>query len=231
MTSALHLFSPRDFRCSVGQHQRRKGDKPLGASGGYCRRSGDDSALFDWFDTDVPTSHPHAPVYVSPGHGAYDKATYLTQLLASRAAAVVAEHDASQAPLFLHLAFSAVHSPLVATDALLQRVSALRDRETPGYFSACGWQPARAALRGGTSGAACDSETRRVLEAMALSLDDGVGTVVDAVQAKASMWANALVAFVSDNGNCVHAPHNRAHTHSTRSAYHAHIAHAHSTRT
>ena len=80
-------------------------------------------------------------------------------------------------PFFMYLCFNAVHGPLQATDADLARVDP--------------------ALAG----------NRRKLAAMTMSLDDAVGTVLDALE-RNGIVDNTLVVFVNDNGGASHGANN-----------------------
>ncbi len=76
---------------------------------------------------------------------------YLTDVLAREAAAFIDRHQ--KEPFFLYLAFNAVHTPMHATDARLQRVASIQDK------------------------------TRRIYAAMTLALDEAVGVVADKLRA------------------------------------------------
>ena len=123
---------------------------------------------------------------------------------------IVNEHD-DASPLFLYLAFAAIHSPIAATPSLLARVDALRGSA---YFEECSWfnwlasggtspLPARGVdAEGGSTDVNgwCVGSIRRILEAMALALDDAIGALVRAVQSRPGMWDSSLFVFLSDNG-------------------------------
>ncbi len=73
------------------------------------------------------------------------------------------------APFFLYLAYNAPHAPLQATDDYLERFSHIQDQK------------------------------RRTYAAMVSAMDDGIGDVLDAVDA-GGLSDNTLVFFLSDNG-------------------------------
>ncbi len=93
---------------------------------------------------------------------------YLTQELGTRAAAYITNH--AQQPFFLYVSFNAVHTPMQATPALLERV--------PKEIS---------------------DPRRRKLVAMTLGLDDAIGAVTAALR-KHKLEQNTLLFFVNDNG-------------------------------
>ena len=72
-------------------------------------------------------------------------------------------------PFFLYLAYSAPHVPYEATDAYLERVAYITD------------------------------QTRRTIAAMIVAIDDGVGQVLQTLQAQ-NILQNTLIIFTSDNG-------------------------------
>ena len=72
-------------------------------------------------------------------------------------------------PFFLYLAFNAVHTPMHATDERLARFAGITD------------------------------QNRRTYAAMLTAMDEGVGKVLDALQA-AHLEENTLIFFFSDNG-------------------------------
>lgn len=206
-------------KCSVGS--KRNGafnaSERLDMIGGYCRSSTAASRLYDWFDTDQRLVTPATP-YLSPGHPRYNR-TYQTSLHAERARRIIMEHDAAS-PLFLYLAFQAVHSPLQASPDLLARVEALRaaeggtrvrDTDAASYWDACSWfdwgggvpplpyVPEEEEQRQARPDHWCNGAARRVLEAMALGVDDAVGIIVRALEAR-GFWSQSLLIFASDNG-------------------------------
>src|SRR5690606_18967605 len=72
-------------------------------------------------------------------------------------------------PFFLYLAYNAPHTPLQATDAYLDRFKHIAD------------------------------EKRRTYAAMVSAMDDGVGRVLDQLEAS-GVTENTMVFFLSDNG-------------------------------
>ena len=91
----------------------------------WCRTvphaSGDGTThhLYDWFAHNVFADDQQQPAYFSPGHPRYNT-TYLTNLHTQRAIEIIQQHNttSSSQPLFLFLAFAAVHSPLQAPNEL-----------------------------------------------------------------------------------------------------------------
>lgn len=90
----------------------------------------------------------------------------------SREAAAFITRCGSERPFFLHLAYNAVHSPMQADDAHLARFTHIEDVQ------------------------------RRIFAAMLAQLDEGVGTVLAAIE-KAGVREHTLVVFLSDNGSPV----------------------------
>jgi len=179
----------------------------------WCKTLGRHSTvtLYDWFEHQRGAPLDEA-TYISPAHAEYSD-TYLTHLHQDRARQIVLDHNATEGPLFLFFAFAAVHSPLQATPELLTRVDALRSAS---YFAACDWfdwgewpnpMPRNPLspiphVPGEEPTATCSVHERRLLEAMALAIDDAVGVLVDAVRQR-GMWDNTLLVFVSDNGGAI----------------------------
>ena len=180
----------------------------------WCRTLGPGSSerLYDWFEHERGDSLD-AAAYLSPGHPRYND-TYIAYLHQESGRQIVANHNTTRdQPLFLYYAFAAVHSPLQAPPELLARVDQLRP---PAYFPACGWfdwgtfpnpspfNPASPVpyVPSSEPTATCNIEERRLLEAMALSMDDTVGILVDALRQK-GMWDSSLIVFVSDNGGAI----------------------------
>ena len=98
-----------------------------------------------------------------------NKGRYSTELYASSAVARIAAHDASK-PLFLYVAFQAVHSP---------------DQVPQKYID-----PYNASI---------PDAKRRVFAGMLSALDEGVGNITAALRA-AGMEESSLVIFAADNG-------------------------------
>lgn len=188
----------------------------------WCRRlpMAGHRILYDWYEAgneggNVSDGQPTSPMFISPGHPAYDNHTYDTYLFEQRARRIILRHDAATSPLFLYLAFAAIHSPIQATDELVSRVDALRG---PDYFGRCGWFDWGNATRNptpynpasplpsvptGTYASTCHPEKRRVLEAMALGVDDAIGAIVDALKTREGMWERTLLIVLSDNGGAL----------------------------
>ncbi|XP_050023704.3 arylsulfatase B-like [Dermacentor andersoni] len=99
--------------------------------------------------------------------------TYTTHLLTQRAVSVINQHDVSK-PLFLYIAHQAAHGinikgHLQAPMKNIKKFSHIKNEE------------------------------RRLLAAVVDTLDESVGTVVEALHAK-GMLANAILIYTSDNG-------------------------------
>lgn len=90
----------------------------------------------------------------------------------SREAAAFITRCGSERPFFLHLAYNAVHSPMQADDAYLARFAHIEDIQ------------------------------RRIFAGMLAQLDEGVGTVLAAIE-KAGVRERTFVVFLSDNGGPV----------------------------
>ena len=133
---------------------------------------------------------------------------YLTDLLAKRAAAFVADSSAQDVPWFLCVATYQVHIPIVPQPDLAAEYAAKRDRlaETDPRFARPGGNG-----RGGNPTLPVQNNPHYA--AMVRSLDDLVGTVVGAVEA-AGEAENTLIVFFSDNGglSVSEGPHTPATT-------------------
>jgi len=125
-----------------------------------------------------------------------------------RAKKIIRHHHRRKddAPLFLLYSTTAVHTPIQAKPSLKRRVVSLR---SPEYWVRCEWQEPLGRYQHPTRTTAvwntCDEEAtelRKVYEALALSIDDAVAGVVEALK-DTGMWENTLFAFVSDNGGAV----------------------------
>ena len=113
-----------------------------------------------------------------------DEVTYIENLFRARALRRIEEHDPAAAPLFLFYSFHLLHTPMQVPFRYLQLADARVD--------AAGGSP-------------FDSQNRRLYAAMTLYLDEVVGDLVRAYQAK-QMWDNTLFVFMSDNGGPVYYP-------------------------
>ena len=126
--------------------------------------------------------------------------TYATHAFTREAVQRVMEHDVAT-PMFMYLAYSAVHDPKQATDTLMFRAKeqpALASRDPSGKL-VCGW------LSPTENPSQCNRDTKRahdLIEAMALGVDDGVGDLHEALRAK-GMWDTTLLVMSSDNGGGV----------------------------
>ena len=97
---------------------------------------------------------------------------YLTDAFAREAEAFIRTNTAG--PWFLYLAFNAVHEPMQAKPAELEKIAGIKNQD------------------------------RRVLAAMTVSLDQGVGRVLAALES-AGMVSNTLVVFINDNGGATYS--------------------------
>ena len=102
----------------------------------------------------------------------YQEGNYLTDEFSREAVEFIERnHDK---PFFLYLAYNAVHYPWVAPQSYIDRVDALK--------------------KGGF-----ESEYRRILSAMMLAVDDGVGQIKETLERK-GIDDNTAIIFLSDNG-------------------------------
>jgi arylsulfatase A-like enzyme len=99
---------------------------------------------------------------------------YLTDGFAREAESFISRNSNPSQPWFLYLAFNAVHSPMQPKPAELEQISKVSDRQ------------------------------RRVLAAMTVSLDKGVGRALAALDA-ARVTSNTLVIFINDNGGATYS--------------------------
>ncbi|MEO1235529.1 MAG: sulfatase [Planctomycetota bacterium] len=129
---------------------------------------------------------------------------YLTDRLTGEALAIVAEHapggPRAATPLFLNLWHYAVHTPIQAPPALVEKYEA-RARER-------GLDPAAALVEGEAFSCLHKKDERIVRRtvqsdpayaAMVENLDTNLGRLFDALEAS-GMWDDCLVLFTSDNG-------------------------------
>lgn len=101
---------------------------------------------------------------------------YSTTLMGNEAVRLIESHDAER-PLFLLLAFNAPHAPLAAPEDCIERMGPRADDAVWG---------------------------RRVYGGMVACLDDQVGRIVAALEAR-GMREETLVFFISDNGGDITA--------------------------
>lgn len=102
----------------------------------------------------------------------YEKGSYLTDEFSREAVDFIEKNH--NKPFFLYLAYNAVHYPWVAPQSYIDRVDDLKN----GGF---------------------ESEYRRILSAMMLSVDDGVGRIKETLKRK-GIDDNTAIIFLSDNG-------------------------------
>jgi len=99
---------------------------------------------------------------------------YLTDAFAREAESFIKTNSHQSPPWFLYLAFNAVHMPMQAKPSELDKISNISNKQ------------------------------RRVLAAMTVSLDQGVGRVLAALDA-AGVTSNTLVFFINDNGGATYS--------------------------
>lgn len=114
------------------------------------------------YDADNPLYRNGQPI---------DESANLTAAFSREAASFITRCGTDR-PFFLHLAYNAVHSPMQADDAGLERFAHIEDIQ------------------------------RRIFAAMLTQLDEGVGTVLSAIE-EAGVRERTLVVFLSDNGGPV----------------------------
>ena len=99
---------------------------------------------------------------------------YLTDAFAREAETYIKANANKKQPWFLYLAFNAVHSPMQAKPSELKKIAEIKNPQ------------------------------RRVLAAMTVSLDQGVGRALAALDA-AGVTSNTLVVFINDNGGATYS--------------------------
>ncbi|WP_087016257.1 sulfatase-like hydrolase/transferase [Thaumasiovibrio subtropicus] len=102
----------------------------------------------------------------------YQQGDYLTEVFSQEAVDFIDRHH--DEPFFLYLAYNAPHAPWEAPQSYFDRVDAHFD----GQF---------------------ETRFRRILSAMMLAVDDGVGAVMSALE-RHDITDNTAVIFLSDNG-------------------------------
>lgn len=131
---------------------------------GFDQQYGHYNGALDYFTHDRDGGHDwHRDDQLN-----YDKG-YSTDLIGEHAARVIANHDKS-APLFLYVPFNAVHTPLQAPAAYIERYDSIKN------------------------------EKRRIYAAMVTCMDDAVGQITTALDEHDYPPENTLVFFCSDNG-------------------------------
>lgn len=100
---------------------------------------------------------------------------YLTDYFSDRAVGFIRERSANAKPWFLYLSYNAVHSPMMVTDKYYARHPEIKD------------------------------ELLRIYAGMVDALDEGVGRVLDAIEASGEA-DNTIVIFLSDNGCAAYYP-------------------------
>jgi arylsulfatase B len=123
-----------------------------------------------------------------------DEPGYLTDLHAEHSVQFINAHAADSAPFFLYVPFSAPHIPQHAKEQHLPLYAHLDELPEPRGWSEAIGRPVRPneERRAG----------RRIHAAMVHSLDEGVGRILNALDAH-DIADNTLVLFFSDNGGAV----------------------------
>eukprot|EP00038_Savillea_parva_P012281 m.203553 g.203553 ORF g.203553 m.203553 type:complete len:523 (+) comp22152_c0_seq1:1-1569(+) len=99
--------------------------------------------------------------------------TFSSELTTTAVCNVIDNHPSNTEPIFLYVAFHAVHTPLEAPDEYVERYTGL-----------------------------VDDLDRRVLGGMISAVDDGLGAIVDKLKGR-GLWNSTLVIFTTDNGGPV----------------------------
>lgn len=99
-----------------------------------------------------------------------ERGNYSTHVFAREAERVINDFDSTKKPLFLYLAFQAVHLPLDVPD---EYVVHYKDKD---------WD-----------------ETRKTYAGMLTAADEAIGQIKAAME-KQGLWKNTLVIFTTDNG-------------------------------
>jgi len=117
---------------------------------------------------------------------------YVSDLQGAEAARIIRQREPDK-PLFLYVAFNAPHNPMQAPEDLVAKYATLNDASgSPGYLKAIEPIPA-GPLRDRFAHA------RQVYAAMVDSMDQAVGTILDALDDE-GIAGDTIVLFASDNG-------------------------------
>ena len=114
---------------------RRAGAHPSGGKSDECATAPDDPThgpLYDLFEEEGEVSSGHSS-YGAATHPDVRNRTYATHAFTREAVRRVAAHDAAAAPLFLYLAYSAVHDPKQARLRSARRAPAHPHPLTPAH--------------------------------------------------------------------------------------------------
>ncbi|MBK1876097.1 sulfatase-like hydrolase/transferase [Pelagicoccus mobilis] len=129
---------------------------------------------------------------------------YITDLIANEAVDFIERNH--EDPFFLYVAFNAPHSPMQATQPLIERVVAHQPRFTEAYEKIKATEGENALPNYSLEpyrGKDVDVDVMRlVYSAMVAGLDDGVGKIVNAVE-EAGVRENTLIVFLADNGGAL----------------------------
>ena len=99
---------------------------------------------------------------------------YSTIFFAEEAQKIVKEHD-KKSPLFLYLAFQAVHMPLQVSDKYLKQYQHIKDKK------------------------------RRIYSSVVSAMDEAIGIRnVTRTLKESDLWSNTILIFSTDNGGAVH---------------------------
>ncbi|MBR8534482.1 sulfatase-like hydrolase/transferase [Carboxylicivirga sediminis] len=124
-----------------------------------------------WADTTYKARKDNWPIHRNNEIVNYKKGDYLTTKINEEAVGFIeANHNE---PFFLYVAYNAVHYPWSATEEDLARVDELYEY---------------------------DHKYRRILAAMTLAIDDGVGALMEILE-KCGISENTAIFFLSDNGS------------------------------
>ena len=118
--------------------------------------------------------------------------TYNTRMLADEAARLISVHNAAAAPMYMYLAFMAVHDGCTAANSPFGKRGMQAPYETVKLYNTT------------------VLDTYKVTGAMYTELDAGIQVTINALKLNKNMWDNTVLIFVSDNGgpldHCTNAP-------------------------
>lgn len=119
---------------------------------------------------DPPGHRPPVGSIMQRGDQPAPVTSYLTRALADEAVAFLRGHGPADGPIFLHLAFNAVHTPMEAEDGTLMRFAAMTDRGRATYA------------------------------AMLTAVDDAVGAVMDALRERGTRDRTVVIFTSDNGG-------------------------------
>ena len=195
--SSHNHFSWRAWRPAWAYDLNGNGELDSDGSGGLL----DENSVDYFVSTENGDLHDIGPQDVPEGQ-------FSSDVFGASADQMIRDHFASenkQRPLFLYIATTAPHQPLLATEGDLRHVSKARRGNLPSedeftlsthpYFSSCPWKPI-----GQADG--CDDverQNRLTYEAMVRSVDRLLGRLESSLRA-VNQWNSSLLVFSSDNG-------------------------------